>query len=156
MDHCSITGSTAIFSPKGFMNFNIFIKWLDRFSSNVPSHLKRPFTLVYNGYGTHYNTYIWYKAIKLRIILVILPSNSNHIIQHLGISVFKPFKIELKHQIEKFMIENACTSFTKKDIIAIASIVFEKGIINNPEKNVAGFKSGGIWPVSFPQMQSQW
>ena len=84
-----------------------------------------------------------------------MPSNSTHLIQPLDISVFKPFKTELKHQIKKFMTENARTSFTKKDVIAIASIGFEKGIINNPENTVAGFKAGGIWPVSFPQMQSQ-
>ena len=91
------------------------------------------------------------KAIELRIVLVLLQSNYTHLIQPLDILVFKPFKTELKHQIEKFMIENACTSFTKKDIIAIASI--KKGIINNPENVVAGFKAGGIWLVSLPQMQ---
>ena len=94
--------------------------------------------------------------IELIIVLVLLPSNSTHLIQPLDISVFKPFKTELKHQIEKFMIENACTSFRKKDAIAIASIVFEKGIINKPVKIVAGFKVGGIRPVSFPHMQSRW
>ena len=91
-------------------------------------------------------------AIELRIILVLLTSNSNYLIQLLDILVFKPFKIELKHQIKKFMIKNALTSFTKKDDIAIAYIGFEKGIINKPENIVAGFKAGGIWPVSFPQM----
>ena len=53
------------------------------------------------------------------------------------------------------MIKNANTSFTKKDAIAIVSIGFEKGIINNPENVVAVFKGRGIWPVSFPHMQSR-
>ena len=132
MGQCSVTGSTATVASKGFVNSNIFIKWLDNFSSNVPSHVKRHIALVYNGYGSHYNTDIVEKAIGLRIILVLLPSNSTHHIQPLDISVLKPFKTELKHQIEKFMIENACTSFTKKYAIAIASIGFEKVIINNP------------------------
>ena len=118
----------------------------------MPIHVKRPISLVYDGYGIHHNTNIVEKSIEFRIILVILPSNSNHIIQHLGISVFKPFKIELKHQIEKFMIENACTSFIIKDAITISSIGFEKGIINKPENIVAGFKEGGILPVYFPQI----
>ena len=33
--------------------------------------------------------------------------------------------------------------------LQFASIGFEKGIINNPANIVAGFKSGGIWSVSF-------
>ena len=136
------------------MNSNIFIKWLDNFSSNMRSHVKRPIALVYDGYCRHYNTDILEKLIELRIISALLSSNCTHLIQPLEISVFKPFKTELKHQIEKFVIENACTSFTKKDDITIASIGFEKVIINKPENIVAGFQAGGIWPVSFPQMQS--
>ena len=104
------------------MNSNIFIKWLDRFSSNVPSHVKRLIALVYYNYGIHSNTDIVEKLIKLRIILVLLRSNSTHLIQPLDVSVFKPFKMELKHQIEKYMIKNACTSFTKIDAIVIESI----------------------------------
>ena len=119
MYQCSVIGSTATVAPKGFMNSNIFIKWLDHFSSNVPSYVKRHIFLVYNGYGSHYNTNIVEKSIGLRIIFVLLPYNSTHLIQTLEILVFKPFKTELNHQIEKFMIKNACTSFTKTDAIAI-------------------------------------
>ena len=156
MDQCSINGRTETVAPKGLMKSNIFIKWLDHFSSNVPSHVKRPFVIVYDGYGRNYNTDIVEKDNELRIILVLLPSNSNHLIQPLDILVFKQFKTEFKHQIEKFMIENSCTSFTKKDAIVIAFIGSEKGIINKPETIDAGFKAGGLWPVSFPQMQSRW
>ena len=126
------------------MNSNIFIKWLDHFSSNVPSHVKRHIALVYNGYGSHYKTDVVEKLIKIMFILVLLPSNSTHLIQPLDILVFKPFKTELKHQMEKFMIKNSCTSFTKKDIILIVSIGFEKCISNNTDNVVAGFKGGGI------------
>ena len=58
--------------------------------------------------------------------------------------------------METCMVKNACTDFTKKETIAIAYIRFERGILNNPEKIVAGFRGGGILPVSFPQMQSWW
>ena len=54
------------------------------------------------------------------------------------------------------MIDNACTSFTKKDAIAIASEAFVEGVIDKKENIIAGYKAGGIWPVSFPQMQSRW
>ena len=100
MDQCSINASTVTVSTKGFMNSNIFIKLLDHFSSNVPSHVKQPIALVYNGYGIHYNTDMVEKAIKLIIIFVLLTSNSTHLIQPFDISVFKPFKTESKHQIE--------------------------------------------------------
>ena len=101
MGQCSVTGSTATVASKGFVNSNIFIKWLDNFSSNVPSHVKRHIALVYNGYVRHYNTDIVEKLIELRIILVLLPSNSNHLIQPLDILVFKPFKTELNSSLSQ-------------------------------------------------------
>ena len=91
MYQCYITGRNATVAPKGFTNSNIFIKWLDHFSSNVPSHEKRPIVLVYKGYGSHYNTDIVEKAIKLSIILVLLTYNSTHLIQPLDRTAFKPF-----------------------------------------------------------------
>ena len=131
MDQCSIAGGTATVYPKGFMHSNILIKLLNHFISNVPGHVKRPIVLVYNEYGSHYSTDMVEKATELIIILVFLPSNSTNLIQPLYVLVFKPFNTELKHQMEKLMIKNDCTSFTKKYAIAIASIGFEKGIINN-------------------------
>ena len=103
MDQCSITGITATVAHKGFISSNIFIKWLDHFSSNLPSHVKRPIFLVFGGCDSHYNTDIVEKLIKLRIILVFLPFNSTDLIQPLEILVFKLFNTELKRQIEKFM-----------------------------------------------------
>ena len=89
MDQCSITISTSTVAPKIFMNSNIFIKWLDHSSSNVPSHIKRHIALVYNGRSIHYKTEIVEKAIGLRIILVLLSSNSAHLIHLLVILLFK-------------------------------------------------------------------
>ena len=54
MKQCSVTGSTETVAPKGLMKSNIFIKCLDHFSSNVPSHIKWPIALVYDGYGSNY------------------------------------------------------------------------------------------------------
>ena len=116
------------------MNSNTFIKWLDHFSLNFPSHVKRPIVIVYNVYVSHYDTDIVEKLIGLRIILALLPSNSTNLIKPLDISVFKPFRMELKDQIKKVIIKNACMSFIKTDAIIIASIRFEKGILNNLEK----------------------
>ena len=82
--HCSITIITETVDTKGLTNSNIFIKWLDHFSSNVLSHVGRPIALVYNDYGSHYNTDHVEKLIELRIILVLLPSNSTHLIQPLN------------------------------------------------------------------------
>ena len=46
MEQFSINVITATVDTKGFMNSNMFIKWLDHFSSNVPSHVNWTVVLV--------------------------------------------------------------------------------------------------------------
>ena len=92
MDQFYITRRTVTVATKGFVNSNIFIKLLDHFSSNVPNHVRRPISFVYDGYSSHYNTDHVEKSIEFIIILVILTSNYTCPIQPLDKSVFKPFK----------------------------------------------------------------
>ena len=155
MDDCSIEGSVISVASKGFMNSKLFLKWLVHFSNSVPQEVKRPLVLVYDGYGLHYNNKIVEKAIELKIILVLLPANSTHLIQPLDIAVFKPFKTILKRQMDAYMIENACTAFSKKDSIAILLKAWIEGIIKK-ENIISGFESSGLWPLSFPKMKNRW
>jgi hypothetical protein len=129
---------------------------MEHFERTVPADAKRPLLLVYDGYGSHYNDDIVKKAIQLRIILVLLPENATHLIQPLDICVFKPFKTILKQTMDNFMIEKACTSFSKKDAVEISSVAWNDGIIDKKHNIIAGFKSSGIWPLNFSQMQRRW
>jgi len=156
LDSCPIAGSVVSVSPRGFMNSNLFIQWLVHFENNVPGDVKRPIVLVYDGYGSHYNEDIILKAIQIKVILILLPANATHLIQPLDIAVFKPFKTVLKQRMEAFMIENASTSYSKKDAIEISSAAWTEGIINKAENIVSGFKASGIWPPSFVMMQKHW
>ena len=153
MDKCSVEGSIITTTPKGFMNASVFLKWLVHFEDLVPLRTKRLIVLVYDGYGSHYNDAIIEKAIEIGVILVLLPANATHLIQPLDIAVFKPFKTVLKRQMEKFMIDKAVTSFSKKDSIEIRAEAWNEGIKNKKENIVAGFRSSGLWPMSFPNMQ---
>jgi hypothetical protein len=156
LNECSIDGSTVSVAPKGFMNGRLFLSWLEHFERSIPVSVIRPVVLVYDGYSSHYNDEIVWKAIELKIILVLLPANSTHLIQPLDIAVFKPFKTILKRQMDSFMIENSVTSFSKKEAIQIASRSWMEGVVEKKSNIVAGFKAGGIWPISFPTMQSRW
>jgi DDE superfamily endonuclease len=66
------------------------------FFSAVPETTKRPLILIYDGYSSHFNENIVIKAISLNLILLLLPSNATHLVQHLDTTVFKPFKTTTK------------------------------------------------------------
>lgn len=153
LDSCCVKGSTVTVSAKGFVTAAIFLLWLEHFSKNIPITVKRPVILVYDGYGSHYNDEIVSKALLPKIIPVLLPANATHLLQPLDVSVFKPFKTTLKRHFEGYMIENATTTFSKKQMIQVASCAWLAAVIEWEQNIVHGFDTTGIWPLSFPKMQ---
>jgi DDE superfamily endonuclease len=95
------------------------------------------------------------RAVQLKIILVLLPSNATHILQPLNVAVFNPFKTTLKRHLESFMIENATTTFSKKDMVQVASSAWLQGVMEKEQNIIHGFKTTGRWPLSFPHMQQR-
>jgi DDE superfamily endonuclease len=133
LDSCCVQGSKVTVSTKGFMTSSIFLVWLDHFLNSIHATVKHPHVLIYDGYGSHFNEEIVARAVQLKIILL---SNATHILQPLNMAVFKPFKTTLKHHFESFMIENATTTFSKKDMIQVASSAWLQG---NVEKEQTSF-----------------
>ena len=61
------------------MNSRLFIKCLILFDICVPTIVKRPLVLVYDGYSSHYNDEILEKVIEIYIILALLPANATYL-----------------------------------------------------------------------------
>ena len=67
-----------------------FIRWLRHFLDTVPNAVQRPLILIYDGCSSHYDGEIVREAVRLKIILVLLPANATHLLQPLDVAVFKP------------------------------------------------------------------
>ena len=115
-----------------------------------------PLVLVYGRYVFHYNDCIVDKSNQMHIILLLLLENATNFIQTLDISVLKTFKKVLKCTMGNFIMERSCMDFSKKDVLAITSEVWNKLILMNNDNIVAGFKSSGICLTSFLEMHSRW
>ena len=103
-----------------------FEKWLCHFHSAVLESTKRPLILVYDGYSSHFNEMIVSKAISLKIILVLLPSNATHLVQPLDIAVFRPFKMIMKRVLDQKMIKNALISISKSKSLLLPGLMESK------------------------------
>jgi DDE superfamily endonuclease len=110
-----------------------FLGLVGSFSNSMLATVKHPLVLIYNCYGSHFHEEIVARAVQLKIILVLLPSNATHILQPLNVAVFKPFKTTLKRHFESFMIENATTTFSKKDMIQVASSGWLQGVMEKEQ-----------------------
>ena len=74
-------------SPKGWINKDIFFRWLDFFIKSIPK--ARPVLLIYDGHSSHISMEVIEKARKNDIHLLCLPSHGTHILQPLDISVMR-------------------------------------------------------------------
>nr|CCA22463.1 PREDICTED: similar to ENSANGP00000028549 putative [Albugo laibachii Nc14] len=137
------------------MNQAIFVKWLEHFAESVPSSVIRPLLLIYDGSASHYSKRIVEKAIETKIILLLLPSNSTHILHPLIVFVFKPFKTSLRCSMERFMIDEDVSSLTKKQAISLASSASQTGVLAKTDNVISGFANTGLWPISAPTMRAR-
>ena len=91
----------------------------------------------------------------MKIILLLLPPNSTHILQPLDVSMFKPFKTSLRRSMDRLMIDEDVSSLTKKQAISLASSAWQNGVLAKPDNVISGFASTGPWPLSTPKMRAR-
>nr|CCA17893.1 conserved hypothetical protein [Albugo laibachii Nc14] len=137
------------------MNQAIFVKWLEHFAASVPSSVIRSLLVIYDRCASHYSKRIVEKAIEMKIILLLLPPNSTHILQPLDVSVFTPFKTSLRRSMDRLMIDEDLSSLTKKQAISLASSAWQNGVLAKPDNVISGFVSTGLWPISAPKMRAR-
>ena len=153
LEGCNIQGSNITTAPMVFINSTLFLIWIELFANSVTDSVARPLVLVYDVFCSHYNDEIVKKSVELKVILVIFPSNSTHLIRSLDESIFKPFKSVLKHCVSKFMLQNAITTITKKDAMPIGSNSWREGIVSKNSSIDSGFRVSGLLSFYFPATQ---
>ena len=71
-----IEGANITTAPKGFINSNLLLSWIELFANFVPDSVARPLVLVYDGCCSHYNDEIVKIIVDLKVVLVLLLGNS--------------------------------------------------------------------------------
>ena len=99
-----IEGANITTSPKGFIDYTLFLSWIGFFSNSVPDSVVRLLFLVYDFFFSHYNDEIVKKAVELKVVSVLLPDNFTNYIQPLYTSVFKTFNLVLKTVLPNLML----------------------------------------------------
>ena len=116
-----------LFLPRGLINPNILLQRNIHFNDRMPSSAKRPVVMIFDSCPSHYNYNIIKKAIKIRVILVLLPQNATHPIKTLYIEMVNTLKEATNKQIEKQVIETILISLTKREVIGLYYKILEEG-----------------------------
>ena len=120
-------------------------------AANVSSSVIRPLLLIYDGCASRYSKRIVEKAIEMSIVLLLLSSNSTHILPPLDESVLKPLKTSLRHSMDRIMIDEDVSKLTKKQAISLLSSAWQNGVLAKPKYVISGFVSTCLWPISAPK-----
>ena len=99
-----------------------------------------------DGSKTHSIRAIIEEAVRLGVHLVVLPSHLTDVVQHLELSVFKPFKAALKKRQRDWRVKNRGKSITPSLFVKFFTESWMQCV--TPSVIMSGFKRAGIAPFS--------
>ena len=131
-------------SPKGWINQEIFLSWLDFFIANIPSW--RPILLIYNGHASHLSIEVIEKARSNDIHLLCLPAHCTHILQPLDVSVMSSLKHHFYKACKAFLVQNPGRVITESDLAGLVGKTWALAL--TPSNLISGFMKTGIYPLN--------
>lgn len=146
-------GSQIFMTPKGSMNTQTFVKWLDHFAKYKA---KGPALLIFDGVSSHLDANIVEAAEAHEVTLFCLPSNTTHELQPMDKSVFKAYEVYWDDEVMLLWTQQArSTGVDIEEISAdrvirkskfgkVFSRAWEKAA--TPSNVVSGFRATGIYP----------
>ena len=145
MDEDSVPGTLFAFSPKGWIDTELFENWFfHHFLVYAPP--VRPLLLLLDGHSSHYSPQLVNKAAEEKVIVFCLPPNTTHRTQPLDKGAFSPLKRYWREECHNFLCANPGKVITHYQFGAIFSKAWAQAM--TPSNIMAGFKITGVYPVN--------
>lgn len=96
----SLPNSLTRLSPKGWINADLFLEWLEFFSKNISP--ARPVLLIMDSHASHVSPTVLAYTQSNKIILFTMPAHTSHILQPLDVGVFRPLKAAWRAELQKY------------------------------------------------------
>nr|XP_018906716.1 PREDICTED: uncharacterized protein LOC109036800 [Bemisia tabaci] len=140
-------GSEFWCSDSGWINSDLFLKWMKFFILKSHASPESPVLLVLDNHGSHVNLDAVDLAKKSGVHMVTVPPHTTHKLQVLDVAVYKPFKNNFELAIDDFMKnpKNVGVRIAQKHVAGFVNIAYS-GLTAQMAKN--GFKKCGLYPLN--------
>ena len=135
-------------SAKGFMNRDLFLKELKRFSSYLDDHeVQRPVILYLDGATSHISMDVVEYCEAAGIQPILIPPNMTHILQPLDITFFSSLKATLTKKTYDWQCNpiNVGQSLNRYSVVTLLHQATEL-TLTNPNILAGSFKRSGLYP----------
>lgn len=100
----ALPNSLVKLSPKGWINSELFLEWLNFFITSIPP--ERPVILLIDSHSAHIDPEVLKVAKENELILFTFPAHCTHLLQPLDVGIFKSLKSNWRESMTKYMNEN--------------------------------------------------
>jgi hypothetical protein len=139
-------GSLVDCSESGYINSDLFVKWLKHFIGHVKTTTEKKVLLVLDGHSTHSNNLEAIKVARDNVVLLLqLPGHNTHRLQPLDVAIFKPLQTFYNAAICRWLRSNPGEKVKQFVVTALLAEAYSKAASLSNAAN--GFKATGIWPV---------
>ena len=145
MNNCP-AGALGLPSPKGWMDCDLFIKYLLHFIKCVKPSKSNPVLVLLDGHQSHKSLEAVELARKHSITMITIPPHTSHRLQPLDLTFFGPLKHAYNREVDKWMLCNPAICVRDYDLCEIFTPAYNR--VASVDKAVNGFRCSGILPFN--------
>ena len=147
----SPAGTIAGCSQNGWVDSDLFLKWMQHFIDCVKATQAHKVLLILDGHCSHKSLDVIDLAHANGVVIICLPPHTTHRMQPLDLTVFGPLKKYYNRECEHWMLSNPGKRITVFDQAGLFGSAYIKTA--TMDKAVNGFRSPGLWPYDPDQLK---
>ena len=142
----ALAGGWAEFTSSGWMQSDIFYKWMQKFIEFSRATKEKPVLLILDGHSTHAkNPDLIDLAVENGVTMISFPPHTTHKLQPLDLGLMKPLSTFMTGELRKTIRKQEGKPVSMKQLFELFSKAFLKAA--TLETAVNSFKKPGIYPL---------
>ena len=139
-------GTVGAASDNGWINIELFQKWLNHFISHIKPDKTSKFILIIDGHRSHITLSVVDMCKENNIELLCLPPHCTHKMQPLDLTFFSSLKSLYNREADKWMLSNPGKRISFYEVAELFGNTYLSSATMS--KGIEGFKKAGIIPFN--------